>query len=58
MTKQASLKVEDKEVTFPVMEGTLGPDVIDIRTLLKETGTFTFDPGSSVVSVVTLTLWR
>ena len=27
------------------MEGTLGPDVIDIRTLLKETGTFTFDPG-------------
>jgi citrate synthase len=45
MTKQASLKVEDKEVNFPVMEGTLGPDVIDIRTLLKETGTFTFDPG-------------
>ena len=45
MTKQASLKVEDKEVSFPVMEGTLGPDVIDIRTLLKETGTFTFDPG-------------
>ena len=45
MTKQASLKVEDKEVTFPVMEGTLGPDVIDIRTLLKETGAFTFDPG-------------
>ena len=45
MTKQASLKVEDKEVIFPVMEGTLGPDVIDIRTLLKETGAFTFDPG-------------
>ena len=45
MTKQASLKVEDKEVTFPVLEGTLGPDVIDIRTLLKETGAFTFDPG-------------
>ena len=45
MTKQASLKVEDKEVNFPVMEGTLGPDVIDIRSLLKETGAFTFDPG-------------
>ena len=45
MTKQASLKVEDKEVTFPVMEGTLGPDVIDIRSLLKDTGAFTFDPG-------------
>ena len=45
MTKQASLKVEGKEVNFPVMEGTLGPDVIDIRSLLKETGAFTFDPG-------------
>ena len=45
MTKQASLKVEDKEVSFPVMEGTLGPDVIDIRSLLKDTGAFTFDPG-------------
>ena len=45
MTKQASLKVEDKEVNFPVMEGTLGPDVIDIRSLLKDTGAFTFDPG-------------
>ena len=45
MTKQASLKVEDKEVNFPVMEGTLGPDVSDIRSLLKDTGAFTFDPG-------------
>ena len=45
MTKQASLKVEGKEVNFPVMEGTLGPDVIDIRSLLKDTGAFTFDPG-------------
>ncbi|UOO92715.1 citrate synthase [Vitreoscilla stercoraria] len=45
MTKQASLKVEDKEVSFPILEGTLGPDVIDIRSLLKETGAFTFDPG-------------
>ena len=45
MTKQASLKVEDKEVNFPVMEGTLGPDIIDIRSLLKDTGAFTFDPG-------------
>lgn len=45
MTKQASLNVEDKTVNLPILEGTLGPDVIDIRTLLKETGKFTFDPG-------------
>ena len=32
-------------VTLPVSEGTLGPDVIDIRQLYGETGMFTFDPG-------------
>ena len=29
---------------FPVLPGTLGPDVVDIRTFAK-TGMFTFDPG-------------
>jgi citrate synthase len=32
-------------VTFPILEGTLGPDVIDIRTLYGKTGCFTYDPG-------------
>jgi citrate synthase len=32
-------------VTFPVLPGTLGPDVIDIRTLYGKTGKFTYDPG-------------
>jgi citrate synthase len=32
-------------VTFPVLPGTVGPDVIDIRTLYAKTGKFTFDPG-------------
>ena len=32
-------------VTFPVLQGTLGPDVIDIRTLYGKTGKFTYDPG-------------
>jgi citrate synthase len=32
-------------VDFPVMSGTIGPDVIDIRTLLTKTGKFTYDPG-------------
>ncbi len=30
---------------FPLMEGTQGPDLIDIRTLYGKTGNFTFDPG-------------
>ena len=32
-------------VEFPVMSGTIGPDVVDIRTLLTKTGKFTYDPG-------------
>src|SRR5882762_7750444 len=32
-------------VTFPVLAGTIGPDVIDIRTLYGKTGKFTYDPG-------------
>ena len=33
-------------VTFPILQGTLGPDVIDIRTLYGKTGRFTYDPGT------------
>ena len=32
-------------VTFPILQGTIGPDVIDIRTLYAKTGKFTYDPG-------------
>ncbi len=32
-------------ITFPVLKGTIGPDVIDIRTLYGKTGKFTYDPG-------------
>jgi len=34
-----------RQYTFPVMHGTQGPRVIDIRKLYGETGMFTFDPG-------------
>ena len=30
---------------FPILSGTKGPDVIDIRKLGAETGMFTYDPG-------------
>ncbi|MCZ7564103.1 MAG: citrate synthase [Burkholderiales bacterium] len=30
---------------FPILKGTIGPDVIDIRTLYGTTGMFTYDPG-------------
>ncbi|MEA1676489.1 MULTISPECIES: citrate synthase [Nitrospirillum] len=34
-----------KSYEFPVMHGTTGPDVIDIRKLYGDTGYFTYDPG-------------
>jgi citrate synthase len=32
-------------VEFPVLSGTIGQDVVDIRTLQSKTGKFTYDPG-------------
>ena len=32
-------------VELPILAGTAGPDVIDIRSLYKATGKFTYDPG-------------
>ncbi len=45
--KFVSLSMEDREQApqLPIMEGTMGPSVIDIRTLYANTGCFTYDPG-------------
>lgn len=44
--KKAQLKVDsiDQPLELPVYEGTLGPDVVDIRSLTAK-GIFTYDPG-------------
>ncbi|MDG1121347.1 MAG: citrate synthase [Glaciecola sp.] len=42
--KKAILKVDGKEVELPILQGTAGQDVIDVRTL-GATGYFTYDPG-------------
>ncbi|WP_085125534.1 citrate synthase [Tistlia consotensis] len=34
-----------KSWDFPILEGTVGPRVIDVRKLYAETGMFTYDPG-------------
>ena len=44
-TNPAQINFEGKAVDLPVMKGTLGPDVIDIRKLYAETDAFTYDPG-------------
>ena len=41
---KAILTIGDKEVELPILQGTAGNDVIDIRTL-GSTGYFTYDPG-------------
>src|SRR5213595_2696521 len=44
--KTASLKLPDgKSLEFPVLPGTTGPEVIDIRPLYSKSGMFTYDPG-------------
>ena len=45
--KTATLTFSDgsPSVEFPIYEGSVGPDVIDIRKLYGQTGKFTFDPG-------------
>lgn len=34
-----------KTITLPLLDGSVGPSVIDIRKLYAETGHFTYDPG-------------
>ena len=43
--KKAVLTYGDKTVEFPVLGGSIGPEVIDIRSLYGKTGAFTYDPG-------------
>src|ERR1700761_3523590 len=43
----ATLSFSDNSpsVELPIYQGTMGPDVIDIRKLYGQTGKFTYDPG-------------
>ncbi len=34
-----------KAAEFPLLSGTIGPQVVDIRSLYAQTGLFTYDPG-------------
>lgn len=42
--KKALLKIAEKTIDFPILSGTLGPDVIDVKTLIND-GYYTYDPG-------------
>lgn len=42
---KASVTVADQSHDYAVLDGTVGPQVIDIRKLYANTGMFTYDPG-------------
>ena len=43
--KTAKLTIGDESWEFPILDGSIGPSVVDIRTLYAKTGMFTYDPG-------------
>jgi citrate synthase len=43
--KTATLTIDNQAIELPIITGTVGPDVIDIRKLYAQSDRFTFDPG-------------
>lgn len=41
----ATLSTGNLQVSLPVLEGSVGPSVLDIRKMYAQTGQFTYDPG-------------
>ena len=45
MADTAKFELGAKGFDYPVLSGSTGPDVVDIRKLYAQTGAFTYDPG-------------
>jgi citrate synthase len=43
--KAATLTIDNQAIELPIISGTVGPDVLDIRKLYAQSDRFTFDPG-------------
>ena len=43
--KVATLNLGEQQIDLPIISGTVGPDVLDIRKLYAQSDCFTFDPG-------------
>jgi citrate synthase len=43
--KAGQISLKGNDVQLPVRSGTVGPDVVDITRLYRDTGCFTYDPG-------------
>ncbi|WP_420145199.1 citrate synthase [Sphingobium sp.] len=45
MTSTATFSLSGEDRDYPVLSGTVGPDVVDIRKFYGQTDNFTYDPG-------------
>ncbi|MFZ0266621.1 citrate synthase [Caulobacter sp.] len=45
MTDKATLTIGDKTYDLPILKGSTGPDVVDVRKFYGDSDHFTFDPG-------------
>ncbi len=45
MIKNATLSFDGKTIDLPILQPTVGPDVVDIRKLYAQGDVFTYDPG-------------
>jgi citrate synthase len=52
----ATFSYNGKTVEMPVMSGSVGPDVVDIRKLYAATGMFTYDPGFTSTAACSSTI--
>jgi citrate synthase len=45
MADTAKISIDGKTIDLPILKGTTGPDVVDIRKFYAESDAFTYDPG-------------
>ncbi len=45
MADTAKISIAGKTIELPILKGTAGPDVVDIRKFYAESDAFTYDPG-------------
>jgi citrate synthase len=45
MADTAKISIGGKSIELPILKGTTGPDVVDIRKFYAESDAFTYDPG-------------
>ena len=45
MADSMTLSLADKQLSYPVLQGSVGPEVVDIRKFYAQTDAFTYDPG-------------